>query len=115
MDKKWYPGLYAYSVSGVVNKESYEECAKREMEEEIGINTPVKLLFIYKYLDKFDKSFHALFYAKSDKKIKLDNREMSSVKWISLTDLKKDLLRNPKKYVPHVRYGLKKFLKGGFR
>jgi len=68
-NKIWYPNLYTYSVSGVVENENYKNCIKREMKEEIGINTPVNLLFIYPYFDKLDKSFHALFKGKTNKKI----------------------------------------------
>ena len=110
-NKVLYPNLYTYSVSGFVNDESYEDCIKHEMKEEIGISISVKLLFIYKSFDKFDKSFHALFYGKSDKKITTDKEEMSTVKWISLEEMKKDLKKNPERYVPHVIYGLKKYFK----
>ncbi len=110
-NKKWYPNLYTYSVSGTVANESYKQCIKREMKEEIGISIPVKLLFIYKYFDKSEKAFHALFYGKSNKKITGDKKEMSSIRWISKEELKKDLLKHRKKYTPHVVFGLKKYLK----
>ncbi|MEK6918402.1 MAG: NUDIX domain-containing protein [Nanoarchaeota archaeon] len=110
-NKKWYPNLYTYSVSGTVANESYEKCIKREMKEEIGVSTPAKLLFIYKYFDKQEKAFHALFYGKSDDKITLDKEEIAEIKWISKDNLNKDLLKNPDNYTPHVLYGLKKYLK----
>jgi len=112
-NKKLYPHLYTYSVSGFVNNESYEDCIKHEMKEEIGISTPVKLLFIYKNFDKWDKSFHALFIGKikNDKKITPDKKEMSSIKWITLEELKKDILKKPNNYVPHVVFGLKKYFR----
>ena len=113
-NKKWYQNLYTYSVSGVVANESYEQCIKREMKEEIGILIPVKLLFVYKYFDKLDKSFHALFYGKSDKKLIIDKNEISLTKWILPEKLKKDLLKNPDKYVPHVRFGLRRYFKEVF-
>ena len=111
-NKKWYPNLYTYSVSGTVANENYKKCVKREMKEEIGISIPIKLLFIYKYFDKPEKAFHALFYGESDKKIIPDKREISKVLWMSPEELKKDLKKHPKKYVPHVRFGLKKYLLG---
>ena len=68
-------------------------------------NKKIKILFIYPYFDKLDKSFHALFIGKTDKKI------ISELKWISLNALKKDIQKNAKKYVPHMVFGLKKYFK----
>ncbi len=106
-NKRWYPNLYTYSVSGIVANESYKQCIQKEMKEEIGILIPVKLLFVYKYFDKLDKSFHALFYGKSNKKINIDKKEISLVRWLSPEKLKQDIAKNPDKYVPHVIFGLK--------
>ena len=77
--------------------------------EEIGINTPVNLLFIYPYFDKLDKSFHALFKGKTNKKIIPDKNEMSLIKWMTLGELKRDISKKPDNYVPHVVFGLKKY------
>lgn len=110
-NKKWYPGLYTYSVSGTLANESYEDCIKKEMKEEIRVLIPVKLLFLYKYFDKLDKSFHALFYGKSDRKIIPDKKEIGEIRWLTKKELKKDLTKYPNRYVPHVRFGLKKYFK----
>ena len=110
-NKKWYPHLYTYSVSGIVGNESYEENIKKEMKEELGIKIPVKFLFIYKYSDKLDKSFHALFMGKSNKKITPDRKEIASIRLLSLNELKRDISTNSEKYVPHVVFGLKKYFK----
>jgi len=108
-NKIWYPNLYTFSVSGVVGNESYEDCINHEMKEELGIKIPVKLLFIYSYFDTKEKSFHALFIGKSDKKLKPDPDEISVVKWVFLEWLKKDIINNYQYYVPHVVFGLKKY------
>jgi len=111
-NKVWYPNLYTYSVSGTVKNESYKKCIMREIKEEIGILVPViKLLFVYKYFDKKEKAFHALFIGKSDDKIIPDKVEIQNVKWMTKEKLKKDITKNSKKYVPHVVFGLKKYFK----
>ena len=108
-NKRWYPNLYTYSVSGTVGNESYEECIKHEMKEELGIFSKAKLLFVYPYFDTVDKSFHALFSAKTSKNLKPDKMEISQLRWLSLEKLKDDIERNPQDYVPHVIFGLKKY------
>ena len=107
--KKWYPNLYTYSVSATVANETYEECINREMQEEIGINIPIKKLFVYQFFDKVDKAFRAVFIGKTDNKIYPDQREIQKVKWINANDLKKDILENPDKYTPPFVEGMKKY------
>ena len=108
-NRYWYPNLYAYSISGTVKNESYIDNINIEMKEELGISIPVKLLFIYKYFDTIDKSFHALFFGITDKNLTPDPNEISELKWFSPEKLKEDIKDNPEKYVPHVIYGLNKY------
>jgi len=108
-DKKWYPDLYTYSVSGTVADESYEECIKKEMQEELGISIPAKFIFKYPFFDTFDKAFHALFAARSEKEVKPDSREMSEIKWIPAKELKRDIQKNPQKYTPPFVEGMRKY------
>lgn len=107
--KKWYPNLYTYSTSGTVKNESYEDCIKREMKEEIGISIPIKYLFKYPCFDKLDKAFRAVFVGKSDDKINPDNREMTEIGWISVNELRKDIKENPNKYTFPFVIGMEKY------
>jgi len=108
-NKIWSPNLYTFSVAGTVGDESYEDCIKHEIPEELGIKIPVKLLFIYKFFIPKDKSFHALFIGKSDKKIKPDPDEISEIKWVSLKWLRKDISDNPEEYTLPFLAGMKKY------
>lgn len=108
-DKKWYPDLFTYSVSGSVENETYEECIKKEMSEEIGISTIAKYLFKYPFFDKLDKSWHAVFLGNSDSKIKPDGIEMTEVVWIDANKLKNNIINNPGIYVPHFIIGMNKY------
>ncbi|MDZ7798809.1 MAG: NUDIX domain-containing protein [Patescibacteria group bacterium] len=107
--KKWFPNLYTFSVAATVSEESYKDCLKREIPEEIGISIPIKFLFKYPFFDKTDKAFHAVFISKSDKKIKPDKREISEIIWLTPQKLKQDLKANPKKYTPPFRKGMEIF------
>lgn len=98
--KKWSPNLYTASVSGTVADETYEECIKKEMKEEIGISIPAKFLFKFPLFLEHTKTFHAVFIGRSDKKITFDKNEISSVRWISLDKLEKELEKEPKKFSP---------------
>ena len=108
-DKKWYPNFFTYSVSATVADETYEECINREMQEEIGINIPVKKSFTYKYFDEVDKAFRAVFIGRTDEEIKPDPREIQQIRWINADELKKEILANPEIYTPPLIEGLKIF------
>lgn len=107
--KKWHPNLYTYAVCETVANETYEETMHREIMEEIGISIPFKKLFKYKHFGDNDKAFKMVFIGKSDKTIKPLKREIESIKWISLKDLKKDLEEHPNKYAPPFVKGMKIF------
>lgn len=84
-------GKWSYAVGGHVTfGQTYRECAIREIEEELGIKTSVKL--IAKTLIKMKKEieYTALFAVKisSNTSIIIDQDEISQIKWISIGQLK---------------------------
>jgi isopentenyldiphosphate isomerase len=108
--KKWFPGLYDFSVSGVVNgSESYEECMIREIKEEIGINLKFNFLFKLTPSEKNDRSFHAVFIACTNQKLYPDINEIELIKWISKEKLQKDIIKNYKKFTPQLIFCLNKY------
>lgn len=108
--KKLYPNLYTFSVAGKVKNQTYEECVQEEMNEEIGINIPVKELFKFYIANEYDKAFHTIFLGNSDEKIIPDPREIQSIKWLSPEELEEDIEKNPEKYTPPLVKGMKMFL-----
>ena len=107
--KRWYPNLFTYSVSGTVADESYEDCIKRETQEEIGISVPIKRLFTYSLFDTYVRAWNCVFVGISDNKIRPDTREIQKIKWISIAELRKDILKNPDIYTPPFIEGMKKY------
>jgi isopentenyl-diphosphate Delta-isomerase len=114
-NKKLYPNVYSFSVSGTVANESYEECILRESLEEIGISVKVKLLFNYHYFDNVDKAFYAIFITKIKdndlKQIKPEKREISELLWVDPKKLEKDIYENSHKYTPAFVAGMKIYFK----
>jgi len=107
--KKLYPNLITYSVDGTVANESYEECIQREVKEELGISLKVKRLFTFPCFDEYDKAWRCVFVGKTDKKLTPDPRETQELKWVTPDELKKDLVKNPSKYVPTFVEGMKMY------
>lgn len=106
INKRWYPGLYTYSVSGTVKKETNDECMKREIVEEIGIDIPFKKLYTFRHSDDSNDEFVTVYSATSDKEIITDKNEVSIVNWVTLKWLQKDMMLKPQKYSPAFLQGM---------
>jgi isopentenyldiphosphate isomerase len=106
-NKRWYPNVYTFSVSGTVDNESYDDCIKREMVEEIGIDVLIKRLFTFRHFDNSDNAFATVYSATSDKELTPDPYEISEVNWVTLDWLKGDMEKNPGKYCHTFLEGMK--------
>lgn len=105
-NKRWYPGLYTFTVSGTVADESYSECIRRETLEEIGLkDLSFHELFTFRHKDSQDNAFGTIFWTKSDELIKPDQHEISGVRWVVLAQLRDDMTNKPNNYAHpfHVR------------
>ncbi len=85
------PGKWSYAVGGHVTVgQTYRQCAIREIEEELGIKPPIRL--ITKSLIKMEKEteYTAFFEAKisSNTFITIDQGEIAQIKWVSINKLK---------------------------
>ncbi len=70
-NKKWFPGMYDFSVAGTVNDESYEDCMKREIQEELGVDLNFEFIFKMAPEEKNDKAYHSVFIGKTNKTLVL--------------------------------------------
>ena len=106
-NKRWYPNLYTFSVSGTVDNETNSECIKREIKEEIGLDLEPKELFTFRHFDNQDNAFATVYFAISDKNIIPDSQEISEIKLVSLGYLKKDMTTDSEKYTLPFLEGMK--------
>lgn len=89
MHKDLNPGKYTISVGGHVTKgQTYEEAAMREMEEELGIQTPITFAKKF-YVENFQESEIAVtFTAKHNGPFFPNKDEMDKVEFLSLEKIK---------------------------
>ena len=95
--KKW-GGLWTYSAAGHVDAgEDYEDAAKRELKEEMGIDAKIKywVAALPVIRDGKQVAFHRVFVAQSDGKIVPDKNEVAEVRLVSLPELYKEIAQNP--------------------
>jgi len=95
----------------VMADESYEEAAKRELKEELGIDAEPKPLFKLEFEHKPENEIMTYFVVENyDGKIKLSKKEVDSGEFVSSGDLIKNLANKKKKFTPAFVLGLKQLL-----
>lgn len=112
--KPTWPGYWANACcTHPRDGESNLACAARRMKEEMGFSTAVreKLEFIYKA--KYDERYgeHELdtvLVGEYSGPITPDDREVAEYKWVKISELEKDVKRNPNKYAPWFKIILRK-------
>jgi NADH pyrophosphatase NudC (nudix superfamily) len=85
-------GLYCFLGEHVFSGESYESCLVRGTEEELGY-TPSNYIYAAENIFKYQlQTERVKFYLAvwDGKSLTWDNKELESVHWVSLTDLKSD-------------------------
>ncbi len=93
--------------------ESYKEAAERRLKEEMGINCRLKFLYKFQYKTKYknigsESEICNVFTGKSNDKIIPNPEEVADYKWVDLSELKKDINKNPGKYTPWFKMEIKK-------
>ena len=87
------PGFFDASVGAqVLSGESYLEAALREAEEELGVeNLKLRKICKYKSFSDRQREIRVLFTANSDGPFKIDKREVASVKFYDIDEIKKKI------------------------
>ncbi len=111
-------GLLDYSASGhVISEESYKDAAHKELREELGIKTELKLLYkklleVFNYHDRFKiRHIIRVYTGKYNGKFKIQESELENIKLYDLKYLKKDIMRNPEIMTEGLNLCLQKYIK----
>lgn len=88
--KSYLPGFYCTSAGGHVHSgESYEQAAKRELVEELGLQVPIKKVHELIFAEAGLKRFIELFVACADGGINFADGEVASGEFLSLDKAQK--------------------------
>ncbi|WP_232836392.1 NUDIX hydrolase [Lentzea terrae] len=87
--KDIFPGLYDYTAGGVIDAgETPDTAARRELEEELGVDTPLTFLFQTTYVDEQTR-YHAWVYeTHSDGPFTHQPEEVAWGGWMDLAELR---------------------------
>lgn len=85
--------------------ENYSEATVRRLKEELGLETELRYLFRFQYQAKFEdkgseNELCSVYVGRSDAVPQINETEIMDWKYISITDLNRDLLLNPQIYTP---------------
>ena len=91
MQKDLFPGYYTLSAAGHVSKgEEYEEAAKRELEEELGVkNVPLQMVGKVIVETDFETEMVAVFIGKHNVPFQFAKDEIDIVNFFSQEEIKK--------------------------
>lgn len=103
--KDVYPGLMIASCSGHVNSgETYKEAAVRELKEELGVEANPKMIERvgeFRVTNPHESENDALFVLEGyDKPIFVNRQEIISGKYVSVVELKRQIIAEPRKFAP---------------
>ncbi|VVB81599.1 Isopentenyl-diphosphate Delta-isomerase [uncultured archaeon] len=93
--KKFCPGHWVTSAGGHVQKgESYEQAAKRELKEEIGIDVPLALIDESSYDHYKMRKFLQVFRGVSEGPFRFNPEEVAGSRWFSVDDVRDMVKKN---------------------
>lgn len=114
--KHHFGGLWTNACCSHPRKgEELNDAVHRKLVQEFGFDTDLaeKFSFVYKETDKksglTEYEFDHVFVGKFEGKPKPNPEEIDEFKWISMSNLKKDVASNPEKYTPWFNIALGKF------
>lgn len=112
MSKDLYPGCYACSATGHVEYgESYEEAARRELKEELGIEAPLKKIGKFRCFSETEREISVLYLCRHNGPFKLNSEEIESGEFLSIEEVKKALGNGGKNFAYGSILAFKEFLK----
>ena len=97
-------GLWSNTVcSHPKPNETYSQATHRRLKEEMGFDCKLKKLFCFIYNTGFqngliENEYDCVFIGKFGGEPKPNHKEIMNHKWISLKELKKDIISHPNKY-----------------
>jgi isopentenyldiphosphate isomerase len=97
--KDIWPGWWDIAAGGVVaSGETYEEAARRELEEELGVVGDVDFLGQSRYVDDDVAEMCRCYRVVHDGPFTFNDGEVSEARWVTLTEL--DALRATHRFLP---------------
>jgi len=109
----WANSCCSHSQQG----ENYTETGEKRLKEELGFTCPLKMVDKFQYQAQYknvgsENEFCAILVGEYNSgQIKKNYKEVVAYKWVDINALKNDFKKNPYKYAPWLKIGLKRYLR----
>ena len=112
MRKDLYPGYHTGSATGHVDYgEEYDEAARRELKEELGITAPLLRLGKVKSFTGNEREISMLYLCHYDGRIKFNAEEVIEGDFYSTKDIKRSIRTGEKKFADGFKIAFRELLK----
>lgn len=112
MSKDLYPGYYTGSATGHVDYgEDYDEAARRELREELGIEAPLIRVCKFKCFYNIEREISMLYICRYNGPIRLNRDEVIEGRFMSVEEIKRDMESGRKKFAYGFKVAFKELLK----
>jgi isopentenyl-diphosphate delta-isomerase type 1 len=112
MSKDLYPGYYTGSATGHVDYgEEYDEAARRELREELGISAPLLSLGKVKSFTGNEREISMLYVCRHDGQIKFNAKEVTEGGFYRIKDVKRSIRTGEKKFADGFLIAFKELMK----
>lgn len=107
-------GLWSNTVcSHPRPNETYQQAVHRRLNEEMGFNCKLKKIFCFIYKNDFqnglsENEYDCVFIGKFNGKPKPNTQEIMDYKWISVKELRQEIIKNENKYSIWLKLALEK-------
>ena len=103
--KDEFPSMWTSSASGHVDSgEDYDEAAKRELQEELGLDCELKRLHKFSACEQTANEFVVLYMSTTDETPTFPAAEIDRLEMIGLDELFEHVDANPEVYAPSFRH-----------
>ncbi|MBS7656776.1 MAG: NUDIX domain-containing protein [Candidatus Bathyarchaeia archaeon] len=111
MSKDLYPGFFTASATGHVEYgEDYDGAAKRELDEELGIDAPLLRLGKVNSFTEDEREISMLYVCHFDGRITVNRKEIAKGGFFSIDKIEKSLRKGEKKFADGFRIAFAEFL-----
>ena len=110
MKKDKYPGFWGDMAGHVDSGDGYEETARRELKEEIGIEAKLEFLMKFRKQVENDQEIITVFKCNHEGPFRINREEIDEVRFFSPEEIR-DMLGRGEKFAPGARVALEEWLK----
>jgi len=110
-NKKVFAGQFGAVMGHVRRGESYADAAEREVMEEVGLKAPLRRVAKFSVVDGANRVFQEIYSGGVSADVKPDKTEIAEHRFMSLRELRGEMVSNPNKYAVPFMEAVRAYMK----